>query len=126
MNMRVERYFVVERRLNGIKIMSTNSYKISTTTNIEMQFILKIKETMDEKINIVTTYYKHHDPYEYFSRQQQQYKDEQAILYLIQNKSYICLLLHIHLNTFLLRLKSTINLKLTRTQQKLQELLPSP
>ena len=107
----IEKYFVVERRLNRIKIMSTNSYKISTTTNIEMQFILKIKETMDEKMKIVTTYYKHHDPYEYFSRQQQQYKDEQAILYLIQNKSYICLRRHIHLNTFLFRLKSTINLK---------------
>ena len=122
----IEKYFVVERRLNRIKIMSTNSYKISTTTNIEMQFILKIKETKDENESILITYYKHHDPYEYFSRLQQQYKDEQAILYLIQNKSYICLLLHIHLNTFLLRLKSTINLKLTRTQQKLQELLPSP
>ena len=107
----IEKYFVVERRLNRIKIMSTNSYKISTTTNIEMQFILKIKETMDEKMKIVSTYYKPHDPYEYFSRLQQQYKDEQAILYLIQNKSYICLLLHIHLNTFLFRLKSTINLK---------------
>ena len=43
-------YSIIERRLDGVEIMSSDGNKVTTTTNIEMQLILKIKEASNEHL----------------------------------------------------------------------------
>ena len=45
---RLMMYSVVERRLDRVEVVGSDGHKVTTTTNVEMQLVLKIKEAKSQ------------------------------------------------------------------------------
>lgn len=102
---------IEEWRFNRVKIVSTNGDEITTTANIEMQFILKIEETKNENeyyLLPIVYIMIHMDVTQNSTNNVRADK-----LQLIHIKlAYVCFFLDIHFDTFLFRLKSTVYLQI--------------